>query len=689
MQNPSYALDYETYCDVSIKDVGLDNYVNHPSFQPLFAKLHVETSEHHYTQTFYLMEDTSGGPQWEELQDRLQFNIVAAHNSEFEARVSNKYMQNMGSVQWIDTAVISRHIGGSSSLEKAATQFLQEKKVETGKALIKKFCMGGLKTYEQYLSDPDWAVFEFYCMIDARLSWQLANYQPLSLVEARFNDITTAMNRTGWYVDVSEVEQMQELVDKNKEAALEQFQHEHDPKGELNLNSLKQLKEWCRVRGIRASSFSEAAVEKLLNQLAKREVTHGLTDEQKEVRAMLGTKLELGGSSLSKLEVIKRLVSEDGRLRDQYMHAGAGQSMRTSGRGVQMQNLKRLTNKLNMDDRYELAQANNDALASNIRQLFKAEHPEGQLIVGDFSAVESRGLAYLANEKWKLDEFRAGRDLYKVLAAKKYDVAYEDVDSEMRRFGKVGELSCGYGAGAGAVRNFAAGMGIVLTDSEAQEIVTGWREVNSTIVNFWAALDEALHIAVNSRQAAIVPLAGGLYGLDIMPKAAPASLEEMHPGTVNLRLSVRHSVNRQLYMQRYFVGCHMVGNNIGYYKPNETIAGKPWKNTFRDPKTGQTKRYTIYGGKLAGILTQSFCRELFFRVLHTVSYDLQHPNLKLIGQFHDEIVLEWSPIETAKEQERAVSLEYAVKKLERLMSISPVDGFPLAAEVKYDHRYTK
>ena len=25
MQYPIYALDYETYCDVSIKDVGLDN----------------------------------------------------------------------------------------------------------------------------------------------------------------------------------------------------------------------------------------------------------------------------------------------------------------------------------------------------------------------------------------------------------------------------------------------------------------------------------------------------------------------------------------------------------------------------------------------------------------------------------------------------------------------------------------
>ena len=66
-----------------------------------------------------------------------------------------------------------------------------------------------------------------------------------------------------------------------------------------------------------------------------------------------------------------------------------------------------------------------------------------------------------------------------------------------------------------------------------------------------------------------------------------------------------------------------------------------------------------------------------------------YPNLKLIGQFHDEIVLEWSPIESVEDREQAVTLEYAVKKLEQLMSTSPVLDFPLAAEVKYDHRYTK
>jgi DNA polymerase I-like protein with 3'-5' exonuclease and polymerase domains len=68
---------------------------------------------------------------------------------------------------------------------------------------------------------------------------------------------------------------------------------------------------------------------------------------------------------------------------------------------------------------------------------------------------------------------------------------------------------------------------------------------------------------------------------------------------------------------------------------------------------------------------------------------MAYPNVKLIGQFHDEIVLEWTPIESVEETWRAVSLSFAATRLKQLMSTSSVLDFPLAAEVKYDHRYTK
>src|SRR5690606_27019605 len=60
-----------------------------------------------------------------------------------------------------------------------------------------------------------------------------------------------------------------------------------------------------------------------------------------EVKALLETKQEIGGSTLSKLPKILDLVGPDDQLRDQYLHVGAGQTYRTTGRGVQMQNLKK------------------------------------------------------------------------------------------------------------------------------------------------------------------------------------------------------------------------------------------------------------------------------------------------------------------------------------------------------------
>ena len=119
---------------------------------------------------------------------------------------------------------------------------------------------------------------------------------------------------------------------------------------------------------------------------------------------MLRTKQVLGGSSLKKLKVILDTVGPDGVLRDQYMHCGAGQSFRTSGRGVQMQNLKRLPPQpRGIAELFDPQQDwTNEELAENVRQCFTAHHPQGSLIVGDFSSVESRGLAYLAGEQWKL-----------------------------------------------------------------------------------------------------------------------------------------------------------------------------------------------------------------------------------------------------------------------------------------------
>ena len=69
-----------------------------------------------------------------------------------------------------------------------------------------------------------------------------------------------------------------------------------------------------------------------------------------------------------------------------------------------------------------------------------------QVICSDFSAVEGRGLAYLAGEDSELEAYRSGKDIYKVNASLIYSIPYEQVDGggkgAQRQVGKTATLAC-------------------------------------------------------------------------------------------------------------------------------------------------------------------------------------------------------------------------------------------------------
>src|SRR4029079_6094421 len=123
--------------------------------------------------------------------------------------------------------------------------------------------------------------------------------------------------------------------------------------------------------------------------------------------------------------------------------------------------------------------------------------------------------------------------------------------------------------------------------------------------------------------------------INFVPTKMPKSLEGQMAAAQSIEMCVWKDGKRVL--TRVFHGCYLRGRNVGYHKPSTLKGGRPWKTKYIDPKTKRPKFYELYGGKLAGILTQSLCREIFFEALEEISFELKTiPNATLVGQFHDE-----------------------------------------------------
>ena len=697
-------LDFETFSSVNLPKAGLHNYVSSPDFAPLLACMWTPKS----TRVFDFV--CGDGDVYGAFRDALkEYHHICAHNSEFERTVLREMSIPMSVEAFTDTAVIAAAAGASRHLGGAAPQLLNEDKMEEGLDLIRLFSIPNqVFDFERPTKEKiiklglanEWRTFIDYCMKDAQLSYRIGQVDQYSLsnTEIGYDYCTKRMNKRGWHVDREALAHMQRQYEQNLLDTLANFRELYDRDDELNFSSPKQLQDWCRARGIRAKSFDEKNVEKLIGRVAKRIDQGGLSPDKlrnySDVLAMLITQQELGGSALKKLAVIDAMADpETGMLYDQYLHIGAPQTFRTTGRGVQMQNLPRLSDMIEMES-LSSVQYSNTVLANNIRQLFTSKHKEGLIIVGDFSSVESRGLAYLAGADWKLRAFHDGKDMYKVLAASKdmFDKPYEDITKEERQSGKVGELSCGYGAGSGAIQTFAEKMGIDMSLDQAEHLKTSWRATNPEIVEMWNGMQTALMQALtvghgewNSPNEHV-----GIQVLFSM-EPAPTSLEQQHPGVKSLKM--RLYVASTKILERVFHGAHLVGNDIHYYKPSELKTGDLWKKDFMNPKTKRKEPFKIYGGKVTGILTQSFCREIFFSSLRSLDYALSPiTNADLIGQFHDELVVDWQPMSSSTGG--VVSLNNVIDTMKNAMTFSEANGvwlpfFPLDAEIKSDYRYIK
>ena len=373
-----------------------------------------------------------------------------------------------------------------------------------GKELIRFFCTlhqeadGSILFHDKSDAPKKWEKFKAYNRRDVEVELKIQRYlSEFPVPEFVWEEfyIDQEINDRGILVDTSFAKKAVELDGQVKKALLPKLK---ELTGLDNPNSPVQMKEWLMCRDIETDTLDKKFMQKISGSAPE------------EVQEVLRLYQQLSRSSVQKYTTMLRVVCADGRARGMFSFYGANRTGRFAGRLIQLQNLPQN----HLDDLAELKEQirtgefdaikeNYDDVPDVLSQLIRTAFipPEGKkYVVADFSAIEARVLAWLADEKWRMQAFANGEDIYCASASKMFGVPVEKngTNGHLRQKGKIAELALGYGGSVGALKAMGA-LEMGLPEDELPSLVSAWRQANPKIVQFWWAVDRAVMDAVTRK----------------------------------------------------------------------------------------------------------------------------------------------------------------------------------------------
>ena len=512
---------------------------------------------------------------------------------------------------WKCTLVWAAYNGLPLGLESVgAVLGFEEQKLKEGKDLIKYFCCpckptkkNGGRTWNLPHHDPEkWALFKKYNERDVQVEMQiqerLKNYPVPNSVWDEYH-LDQEINDRGIMIDQEMVTQALRIDELSKTDLTARMQRKT---GLENPNSVVQMKNYLTEKGMEVDS------------LGKKEVAAMMETAPEDLKEVLSLRLQLAKSSVRKYQAMQNAVCDDGRCHGMFQFYGANRSGRWAGRLIQLQNLYR-NSMPDLDQARELVRSGDyemlsilyddipEVLAQLIRTAF-IPRPGYKYIVSDFSAIEARVLSHLAGEKWRVEVFHNGRDIYCESASRMFGVPVEKhgINGHLRQKGKIAELALGYGGSVGALKAMGA-LEMGLTEDELQPLVTMWRESNMNIVAYWWAIDNAVKNVVKTR---------------ISQRVGHVCFE-FRSGMLFITLP---SGRRLAYVKPQIGENRFGGESVTYMGIDAT---KHWS------------RIESYGPKFVENIVQAVSRDILACAMKTLRY------CQIVGHVHDELIIECSP----------------------------------------------
>ena len=495
------SIDLETFSPVDIRDCGSFRYIDDPEFEILLFGYAFGEDEP------TVVDLCSGEAIPDEVTDALYSSdyIKTGYNNAFERYALWKHFgRYCPPEQWEDTMVLAAVCGlplGLGAVGSALGLPEDKAKDKAGKALIKYFCCpckptktngGRERNYPEHAPEK-WAQFIEYnrqdIVTERHIRNMLLRWKP-DETEHRFWCLDARINERGMRVDTQLV---RNALDFDARYKAELTEKAITLSGLDNPKSVAQIKDWLyQQEGITVASLNKAVVADVIKQLN--------TDKAREFMAV---RAELSKTSTMKYEAMRRSVCPDGHIKGCFQFYGASRTGRFAGRLVQLQNLPQnhmedlaTARALVSAGQYETVKALYESVSGTLSELIRTAlipEPGCRFIVCDYSAIEARVIAWLADEQWRLDVFRSGGDIYCASASQmfKVPVVKHGENGHLRQKGKIAELALGYGGGVNALKAFGADkMG--MSDEDMVETVDLWRSASPHICALWKSLERAM-----------------------------------------------------------------------------------------------------------------------------------------------------------------------------------------------------
>ncbi len=601
----SIEIDIESYSDVDLYKCGVYKYSSSPNFEILLFGYSVDGGD-------VKVADLACGEEIPaEILAALSDESVTkwAFNAMFERVCLSNYLGEwLEPESWKCSMVWSATLGLPLSLENVGTVLgLEKQKLSEGKDLIRYFCVpckptkaNGGRTRNLPEHDREkWERFKAYNLRDVEAEMQIQQRLfkfpvPDFVWEEYWQD--QEINDRGIGVDMEMVGQSIQMDERSKSRlsnAMKKLTELENP------NSVQQMKQWLSENGMETDSLDKKAVAELL-KTAPEPLAEALVLRQ-----------QIAKSSVKKYTAMRNAVCKDSRARGMFRFYGGNRTGRYSGRIIQLQNLPQnhipdleqargLVKAGDFDALSLLYEDIPDTLSQLIRTAFVPQDGR-KFIVADFSAIEARVIAWIAGERWRLNVFEGGGDIYCASASQMFHVPVEKhgVNGHLRQKGKIAELALGYGGSVGALKSMGA-LEMGLAEEELQPLVSAWRDSNPSITEFWWAVDRAVKECIKKK----------------MPT-------ETH--------GIRFSYQSGMLFITLFSG-----RRLAYVKPRigENQFGGESVTYMGVGGTKKWERLESYGPKFVENIVQATARDILCYAMRTLR------NCSIVAHVHDEIIIE-------------------------------------------------